>query len=59
MSNTQISTELTRADRCDRCGAAAQQKVMLPSGGKLLFCGHHVREHETALAELWETSKAE
>jgi hypothetical protein len=44
--------ELTRADRCDRCGAAAQVRVVLPSGGELLFCGHHARQHNDRLVEL-------
>jgi hypothetical protein len=44
--------ELTRADRCDRCGAAAQVRAVLPSGGELLFCGHHAREHNERLIEL-------
>jgi len=44
--------ELTAADRCDRCGAAAQVRAVLPSGGELLFCGHHAREHSSKLREL-------
>ncbi|AHI00208.1 hypothetical protein GCM10010174_83150 [Kutzneria viridogrisea] len=44
--------ELTAVDRCDRCGAAAQVRAILPSGGELLFCGHHAREHSTKLREL-------
>ena len=43
---------LTRHDRCDRCGAAAQVRAVLPSGGELLFCGHHVRVHGPRLIEL-------
>lgn len=43
---------LTAADRCDRCGAAASARVILTSGGELLFCGHHAREHSARLAEL-------
>lgn len=41
--------ELTALDRCDRCGAAAQVRAVLASGGELLFCGHHAREHEPRL----------
>lgn len=42
--------ELTRQDRCDRCGAQAFVRATLPAGGgELLFCGHHFRNHETAL----------
>ena len=44
--------ELTAVDRCDRCGAAAQVRAILPSGGELLFCGHHAREHNAKLREL-------
>lgn len=43
--------ELTLADRCDRCGAAAKVRAVLPSGGELLFCGHHGRAHEEKLRE--------
>lgn len=42
----------TRHQRCDRCGAAAQLRATLPSGGELLFCGHHAREHGPKLLEL-------
>jgi hypothetical protein len=45
-------TALTAADRCDRCGAAAAVRVILASGGELLFCGHHAREHSARLSEL-------
>ena len=40
---------LSAADRCDRCGAQAYLKVELLSGGELLFCAHHAREHGDAL----------
>lgn len=43
--------ELTLADRCDRCGAAAKVRAVLPSGGELLFCGHHGRAHADKLRE--------
>ena len=43
---------LTAADRCDRCGAQAYIRVTMPSGGELLFCGHHGRAHETKLREV-------
>ena len=45
-------TTLTATDRCDRCGAAAVVRAVLPTGGDLLFCGHHAREHSTRLEEL-------
>jgi hypothetical protein len=43
------SAPLTRLDRCDRCGAAAQTRVTLPTGAELLFCGHHTRAHAPRL----------
>ena len=43
------SAALSAADRCDRCGAQAYLKVELLSGGELLFCAHHAREHGEAL----------
>lgn len=44
--------ELTAADRCDRCGATAYVRVVLTSGGELLFCSHHARKHLDALRPL-------
>ena len=46
------SAPLTRSDRCDRCGAAAQTRVHLPTGAELLFCGHHTRAHAPQLRAL-------
>ena len=43
------------ADRCDRCGAAAMVRAVLPKGGELLFCRHHFNEHEARLVELSAT----
>lgn len=43
---------LTRADRCDRCSAAAQLRALLPTGGELMFCGHHGREHRARLRDI-------
>jgi hypothetical protein len=42
-------SKLTASDRCDRCGARAYVRVVLPGGGELLFCAHHGRAHEDAL----------
>ena len=47
-----LAETLTAADRCDRCGAQAYVRVLLPSGLELLFCAHHNREHARALAEI-------
>ena len=46
-----LAPELTRQDRCDRCGAQAYVKATLPTadGMELLFCGHHFRAHELKL----------
>lgn len=52
MHATLTSPELTRADRCDRCGAAARVRAKLPSGSELLFCQHHANEHQAKLIEL-------
>ncbi len=43
---------LSAADRCDRCGAQAYLRVELRSGGELLFCAHHAREHGDKLREV-------
>jgi hypothetical protein len=43
---------LTALDLCDRCGAQAYVRVMLPGGGELLFCAHHGRQHGEALARI-------
>jgi len=46
------SWRLTAMDRCDRCGAQAYVRVLLPSRLELLFCAHHNRKHASALAEI-------
>jgi hypothetical protein len=46
---------LTAGDRCDRCGAQAYLRVELQSGGELLFCAHHAREHGDKLREVAST----
>jgi len=43
---------LKATDRCDRCGAQAYVRVELTSGGELLFCAHHAREHEDKIREV-------
>ncbi|MEP6852600.1 MAG: hypothetical protein ABJA87_08100 [bacterium] len=52
MNTTLTDRELIASDRCDRCGAQAQIRVELASGGELLFCLHHGRAHEARLREL-------
>lgn len=49
---TALAPTLTAADRCDRCGAQAYVLVRLTSGGELLFCAHHGREHLPKLQDL-------
>ncbi|WP_238161042.1 DUF7455 domain-containing protein [Kribbella antibiotica] len=46
------SSALSAADRCDRCGAQAYVRVTLTSGGELLFCAHHGREHSDKLRNI-------
>ena len=46
------SAALSAVDRCDRCGAQAYVRVHLPTGGELLFCAHHGREHGDKLREM-------
>ncbi|WP_372729765.1 hypothetical protein [Nocardioides sp.] len=46
------SAALTAVDRCDRCGAQAYLRVELQTGGELLFCAHHAREHGDKLKEI-------
>ena len=47
-----ISSGLTAVDRCDRCGARAYLRVLLPNGLELLFCAHHGRQHASALTKI-------
>ena len=44
--------ELTALDRCDRCAAQAYVRVILATGGELLFCAHHGRAHEERLRQV-------
>lgn len=46
------SKPLTAADVCDRCGARAYVRVLLPGPAELLFCAHHARKHSEALAKV-------
>lgn len=57
MSTTTLEPQSTQrkldiVDRCDRCGAQAYVRATLTSGGQLLFCGHHGRQHEDKLRPL-------
>ncbi len=46
------SQPLTAMDLCDRCGAQAYVRVILPDSRELLFCAHHSRQHSDALAKV-------
>ncbi len=53
MTNTVIEDRtLDATDRCDRCGAQAYLRVILASGGELLFCAHHARAHQDKLEQV-------
>ncbi|HEY6310833.1 MAG TPA: hypothetical protein VIY52_08505 [Streptosporangiaceae bacterium] len=47
-----LAGTLTATDRCDRCGARAYVRVLLPSCLELLFCAHHSRQHASALTKI-------
>jgi hypothetical protein len=47
-----LAWALTAMDRCDRCGAQAYVRALLPNGLELLFCAHHSRQHSSALTEV-------
>ena len=47
-----LAWTLTAVDRCDRCGARAYVRVLLPSRLELLFCAHHNRQYATALTKI-------
>jgi hypothetical protein len=52
MNTTTEAPPLSPADRCDRCGARALVRAVLPGGGDLYFCAHHGREHAARLREV-------
>ena len=47
-----LAGALTAVDRCDRCGAQAYVRALLPNGLELLFCAHHNRRHSSALMKI-------
>jgi hypothetical protein len=47
-----LAGALTAMDRCDRCGAQAYVRVLLPNGLELFFCAHHNRQHSSALTKI-------
>ncbi|HEX3823164.1 MAG TPA: hypothetical protein VHV79_01730 [Mycobacteriales bacterium] len=52
MNTTTEAPPLSPADRCDRCGARALVRAVMPGGGDLYFCAHHGREHAARLREV-------
>lgn len=52
MNTTTAAPPLSPADRCDRCGARALVRAVMPGGGDLFFCAHHGREHANRLREV-------
>lgn len=51
-SSTTVDPTLTAVDRCDRCGAQAYMRVILRSGGELMFCAHHAKAHREKLNQV-------
>ena len=47
-----LAVSLTAADRCDRCGARAYVRVLLPNFLELLFCAHHNRQYASTLTRI-------
>lgn len=52
LTTTPPTEDLVVPFHCDRCGALAKVRVVLPSGSDLVFCGHHAREYEDKLRDL-------
>jgi hypothetical protein len=49
MTTTTAVQAISPAERCDRCGARAAIRALLPGGADLVFCAHHGRQHEKQL----------
>jgi hypothetical protein len=47
-----LAASLTAADSCDRCGARAYVRVLLPNFLELLFCAHHNRQYASTLTKI-------
>ena len=47
-----LDATLTAVDRCDRCGARAYVRVLLPNRLELQFCAHHNRQYASALTKI-------
>ena len=51
-ANGALAGTLSAVDRCDRCGARAYVRVLLPNALELLFCAHHNRQYAAALKKI-------
>ena len=49
MTTTTAVQATSPAERCDRCGARAMVRALMPGGADLVFCAHHGRQHEKQL----------
>jgi hypothetical protein len=52
---TTVPSILTDHGCCDRCSAPARVRALLRTGGELLFCRHHAREHGRRLRDIGAT----
>ena len=52
LTTTIPADDLVVPFHCDRCGALAKVRVVLPSGSDLVFCGHHAREYDSKLRDI-------
>ena len=52
--------QLTKSDHCDQgdCNAAASVRAVMPKGGELMFCAHHLKGHQVRLDEVGATLHA-
>lgn len=50
MTTIPVTPGLVASDRCDRCGAQAYVRTSHVGGFELLWCAHHYRQHEDAIA---------
>jgi hypothetical protein len=49
---TPDTTTAAAGERCDRCGAAAKVRAVLPGGGDLVFCQHHANRFRAELEKV-------
>ena len=51
ISPSSVAEGEQKAFSCDRCRALPKVRGVLPSGGEVLFCGHHAREYAALLRD--------